>query len=205
MPSIALFDAGSSLSEATRPRVEPPRDPAHAFQILVTPDVDALLASAADSDAACVVLGGDLEAGLAALRRLHEAAPDLAIVATEAPNPEAAVAAAAAGAHAATPAGTDARFVTLALARAALCTADQRELRRLRAQRADGDALGPTPAPGPFSDARVVPQLRELEREAIRHALAATGGRVGQAAKMLGMGRATLYRRLATLDVVRTP
>jgi DNA-binding NtrC family response regulator len=39
--------------------------------------------------------------------------------------------------------------------------------------------------------------LRELESRAIRGALEASGGSVGKAAKMLGIGRATLYRRLA--------
>ena len=42
----------------------------------------------------------------------------------------------------------------------------------------------------------VVP-LRELERRAIRKALRATNGSVEKAARLLGMGRATLYRRLA--------
>jgi len=42
----------------------------------------------------------------------------------------------------------------------------------------------------------VVP-LEELERRAIEQALRVTGGRVAKAAKLLGIGRATLYRRLA--------
>ncbi len=42
----------------------------------------------------------------------------------------------------------------------------------------------------------VVP-LRELERRAIAHALRAADGNVGHAARLLGIGRATLYRRLA--------
>jgi DNA-binding NtrC family response regulator len=46
----------------------------------------------------------------------------------------------------------------------------------------------------------VVP-LRELERQAIERALRVTNGSVGKAAKLLGIGRATLYRRLATLEV----
>lgn len=46
------------------------------------------------------------------------------------------------------------------------------------------------------SEGTILP-LRELERRAIRDALRASGGSVGKAAKLLGMGRATLYRRLA--------
>ncbi|MEZ4375864.1 MAG: sigma 54-interacting transcriptional regulator [Polyangiaceae bacterium] len=52
---------------------------------------------------------------------------------------------------------------------------------------------------GLFEPARehdVVP-LRELERRAIAHALKVADGNVGQAARLLGIGRATLYRRLA--------
>lgn len=47
-------------------------------------------------------------------------------------------------------------------------------------------------------DDHVVP-LRELERQAIEKALRIAGGNVGKAAKLLGIGRATLYRRLAEL------
>jgi transcriptional regulator with PAS, ATPase and Fis domain len=39
--------------------------------------------------------------------------------------------------------------------------------------------------------------LRDLEREAIREAVAASNGSVTKAAKLLGIGRATLYRRLS--------
>lgn len=39
--------------------------------------------------------------------------------------------------------------------------------------------------------------LRELERAAITRALKLSGGSVGKAAKLLGIGRATLYRRLS--------
>lgn len=52
------------------------------------------------------------------------------------------------------------------------------------------------------TDDGVVP-LRELERRAIEKALAATRGSVEKAARMLGMGRATLYRRLATMGTTR--
>jgi len=43
----------------------------------------------------------------------------------------------------------------------------------------------------------IVP-LEKLERTAIERALRTTGGHVAKAAKLLGLGRATLYRRLTT-------
>lgn len=46
----------------------------------------------------------------------------------------------------------------------------------------------------------VVP-IRELERQAIERALRVTRGSVTKAAKLLGIGRATLYRRLASPDM----
>jgi transcriptional regulator of acetoin/glycerol metabolism len=42
--------------------------------------------------------------------------------------------------------------------------------------------------------------MRELEREAIARALEECGDNVTRAAKMLGLGRATVYRRLAELQ-----
>lgn len=44
----------------------------------------------------------------------------------------------------------------------------------------------------------IVP-LDELEARAIRHALKVLDGNVSLAAKRLGLGRATLYRKLASL------
>ncbi len=46
----------------------------------------------------------------------------------------------------------------------------------------------------------IVP-LRDLERLAIEHALKVTNGSVTVAAQKLGIGRATLYRRIASLDL----
>jgi DNA-binding NtrC family response regulator len=43
--------------------------------------------------------------------------------------------------------------------------------------------------------------LRELERRAIERALRVTRGSVSKAAKLLGIGRATLYRRIASLEL----
>jgi DNA-binding NtrC family response regulator len=49
-------------------------------------------------------------------------------------------------------------------------------------------------------DSGVVVPLRELEERAIKQALRVTRGSVGRAAKLLGIGRATLYRRIAEID-----
>ncbi len=46
----------------------------------------------------------------------------------------------------------------------------------------------------------IVP-LRDLEKLAIEHALRVTNGSVSLAAQKLGIGRATLYRRIASLDL----
>jgi DNA-binding NtrC family response regulator len=51
-----------------------------------------------------------------------------------------------------------------------------------------------------LSDTGVVIPLRELEERAIKRALRVTRGSVGRAAKLLGIGRATLYRRIAEID-----
>jgi len=48
-----------------------------------------------------------------------------------------------------------------------------------------------------------LPTLDEIEKRAIDCALAITKGQVSQAARMLGIGRATLYRKLAEMG--RTP
>ncbi len=53
-----------------------------------------------------------------------------------------------------------------------------------------------------FPENEVIP-LRELERRAIEHALRVTGGSVSIAAQKLGIGRATLYRRIASFDMTQ--
>ncbi|MCH2108641.1 MAG: sigma-54 dependent transcriptional regulator [Polyangiaceae bacterium] len=50
-----------------------------------------------------------------------------------------------------------------------------------------------------FPENEVIP-LREIERKAIEHALRVTRGSVSAAAQKLGIGRATLYRRLASFE-----
>jgi DNA-binding NtrC family response regulator len=59
----------------------------------------------------------------------------------------------------------------------------------------------PPPPDSSSPGAEVVTPLRELERREILKALRVTEGSVGQAAKLLGIGRATLYRRLAKLEL----
>jgi DNA-binding NtrC family response regulator len=50
-----------------------------------------------------------------------------------------------------------------------------------------------------------VTPLRELERSAIDRALVSAGGHVGMAAKLLGISRATLYRRMADRSAPSAP
>jgi len=44
--------------------------------------------------------------------------------------------------------------------------------------------------------------LKTIERQTIRRALEATGGNMSEAARLLGIGRATLYRKVASYDVI---
>ncbi|MFI5402681.1 MAG: sigma 54-interacting transcriptional regulator [Planctomycetota bacterium] len=59
----------------------------------------------------------------------------------------------------------------------------------------EGPARTETPSPLAMDDNTIVP-LSELERRAIAHALKVTGGNVTRAARALGIGRATMYRKL---------
>ena len=80
------------------------------------------------------------------------------------------------------------------------------ELRHLaaevRGQGAPRGAGARADEPGPPSQPPSVMPMRELERRAIKRALEASGGSVEKAAKLLGIGRATLYRRLAHYESV---
>ncbi|MFM2347188.1 MAG: hypothetical protein RL654_1941 [Pseudomonadota bacterium] len=76
----------------------------------------------------------------------------------------------------------------------------------------DGMAPAPTPAPAAVpSSAPLPPPVRpagsrwhQLQQEAIEQALRQCDGQVGAAAALLGIGRATLYRRLAAARPVST-
>jgi DNA-binding NtrC family response regulator len=57
----------------------------------------------------------------------------------------------------------------------------------------------------PLPEVGAVVPLRELERREILKALAVTRGSVTKAAKLLGLGRATLYRRLGELRIPSAP
>jgi len=75
-----------------------------------------------------------------------------------------------------------------------------------RALQSDTDVAATTRRPRrtrglDLPDNEVVP-LKDLERRAIEHALQLTHGNVTLAARQLGIGRATLYRRLAHLGLV---
>ncbi len=54
----------------------------------------------------------------------------------------------------------------------------------------------PAPLPTPQVEDDTIVPLAELERRAIAHALRVTGGNVTRAARALGIGRATMYRKL---------
>jgi len=65
----------------------------------------------------------------------------------------------------------------------------------IRAVAPEGTSRPETPSPLAVDDNTIVP-LSELERRAIAHALKVTGGNVTRAARALGIGRATMYRKL---------
>lgn len=70
---------------------------------------------------------------------------------------------------------------------------------RLRSVAIRGSGPAPTPVPAP-SEPRTssFPDLQTLEQRAIERALRYTNGNVSEAARRLGIGRTTLYRKMAT-------
>ena len=63
----------------------------------------------------------------------------------------------------------------------------------------DGDQDLPEEEPCPLCNSDRVFTLKELERFGIDRAMKAANNNVDKAAKLLGIGRATLYRRLAEI------
>jgi len=66
-------------------------------------------------------------------------------------------------------------------------------------------ASAATSCPEVFSDDERVPTLAEVERAAIERALRRTGGNATRAAKLLGIGRSTLYRKLVAYGLDGPP
>jgi DNA-binding NtrC family response regulator len=63
----------------------------------------------------------------------------------------------------------------------------------------------PAPPDAPEAAGETILSIDELERRAIEHALKLLEGNVSLAADRLGLGRATLYRKLAKYGLLKTP
>lgn len=147
-----------------------------------------------DAPQACVIdLSLQDMPALQLVRQLRELTPNVTVIAiTPVRDPQLAAEAMREGAydHLARPIEPDrmVQAVVRAVERHDLAA----RLRRLEQRVGSVSANDATGA----SSETIVP-LPELERREIERALKATGGSVGKAAKLLGMSRATLYRRLA--------
>ena len=79
------------------------------------------------------------------------------------------------------------------------CDGEQIELSHLPPNLEANGRAAPKPAtPGPASPAPEpdLLNLYEVERRTIERAVARSGGNITEAARLLGIGRATLYRKL---------
>lgn len=72
-------------------------------------------------------------------------------------------------------------------------TTDQLQPQSLPSHLTQGGSQAATDSP---TDTAVILPLDEVERRAIVHALKVTGNNIPDAAQALGIGRATLYRKL---------
>lgn len=144
-------------------------------------------------DAVCLAIKD--ASGLQLLDALRDIDPDLPVV-VSGPS-ELAGSAAEAGAYDFIVPTIDPSLISRVIAHAV----EKRQL-TLKLARLSTQLAGRQPAAGESeSDSNEVVPLRELERQAIARALRATKGSVTKAAKLLGIGRATLYRRLASPDM----
>jgi DNA-binding NtrC family response regulator len=129
---------------------------------------------------------GEDSGGMAVMAGLQRRDPTLPVlIVTAVREVEAAVAAMSSGAY---------DYIVKPIETARLVAAcrravERRELSR-RVERLERDGVSE------IAPKDIVP-LSEVERREIERALEATRGNVGQAARLLGIGRATLYRRLA--------
>ena len=155
---------------------------------------------------ACVDLALRDISGLDVLARLHERDPDLALIALAAESePHLLARATQAGAYDCVTTPLQAQRLLSAARRASERGRLLRRIQELETELGKRKLLDAVSGQRTGSIPRreqIVP-LREVERCAIEAALRTTGGSVGKAAKLLGIGRATLYRRLAAGAVVR--
>lgn len=150
----------------------------------ISGDQDALK----DIHALCLSIAGD--AGIDALRRAREADAELPVVGVG--TSELSSRALDAGAYDFVAAPIEQPALQRVVAHAVEKRQLSNKVRQLRSQLTTG---------GGDEDSDTVVPLRELERQAIARALRATKGSVTKAAKLLGIGRATLYRRLASPEM----
>lgn len=149
--------------------------------------------SRADVDALCLDLGMADIAGFEVLAQVREVDADLPVVIVTARREfESVVEAMRLGASDYLCKPLDPSRVVHAVRRAVQARRRLEVLRRARVEIGLDES-------DPRTGAEVVVPLREIEKRAIGRALRVAKGNVPRAARLLGMGRATLYRRLSGL------
>lgn len=153
------------------------------------------------SAAVCLDLRLDDMPGLAVLNALRARDPDLPVIVVSGDqDTETVEEAMRAGAYDYVLKPFDRDRLRYAVRRAFERRALVASLRELREGIAGGSAVSVAVSEGAQMDPALGEDglnLRDLERRAIARALEVSGGSVGKAAKLLGIGRATLYRRLS--------